>query len=57
MEQDLEMLDKPRKVVFRFDDDKVEKLKIIAAKKRMTQNDCFNDAMDDYFKKNEKLLK
>jgi hypothetical protein len=46
-----------KKVVFRFDVDDIEKLKIIAAKKRTTQNNLFKEAMQDFFKKHKDLLK
>ena len=51
------MDDESKKVVFRLSIEDIEKLKIIAAKKRTTQNDCFNEAMQKYFKENEKLWK
>ncbi len=61
MNQELQVMDEEqeqqKKVVFRFDIDDIEKLKIIAARKHTTQNDCFNEAMKDYFKKYEKLWK
>jgi hypothetical protein len=58
MVQELELVvGELKKVVFKFDTDNIEKLKIIAAKKRTTQNDCFNEAMQDFFKKYKELLK
>lgn len=57
MEQDLELLGEQKKVVFRFDIDDIEKVKIIAAKKRTTQNDLFVEGMKDLIKKYEKLWK
>ena len=57
MEQNLELLSEQKKIVFRFDIDSIEKVKIIAAKRRTTQNDLFVEAMNDLLKKYEKLWK
>ena len=57
MKQEIELLEDSKKVVFRLTPERIEKLKIIAARKRQTQNDLFNEAMDDFFKKYEKLWK
>jgi hypothetical protein len=46
-----------KKVVFRFDVDDIEKLKIIAVKKRTTQNNSFKEAIQDFFEKHKDLLK
>ena len=57
MKQELEIFDDKKKVVFRLSIEDIEKLKIIAAKKHTTQNNCFDDAMQAYLKKNERLWK
>ena len=57
MAKNLDLLGELKKVVFGFDVDDIEKVKIVAAKKRTTQNDLFVEAMKDLLKKYEKLWK
>ena len=57
MVNDLDLLGELKKIVFRFDVDDIEKVKIVAAKKRTTQNDLFVEAMKDLLKKYEKYWK
>lgn len=57
MANNLDLLGELKKVVFRFDVDDIEKIKIIAAKKRTTQNNLFVEAMKDLLKKYERLWK
>jgi hypothetical protein len=57
MGDNLDLLGELKKVVFRFDVDDIEKIKIIAARRRTTQNDLFVEAMRDLLKKYEKLWK
>ena len=57
MVNDLDLLGGLKKIVFRFDVDDIEKVKIVAAKKRTTQNDLFVEAMKDLLKKYEKYWK
>ena len=57
MADKLDLLGELKKVVFRFDVDDIEKIKIIAAKKRTTQNNLFLEAMKDLLKKYERLWK
>jgi hypothetical protein len=57
MDNKYDLLGELKKVVFRFDVDDIEKIKIVAAKKRTTQNDLFVEAMKDLMKKYEKLWK
>jgi len=57
MVNDLDLLGELKKIVFRFDVDDIEKVKIVAAKRRTTQNDLFVEAMKDLLKKYEKYWK
>ena len=57
MVNELDLLGELKKIVFRFDVDDIEKVKIVAAKKRTTQNDLFVEAMKDLLKKYEKYWK
>ena len=57
MEQELDPLGELKKVVYVLDIDDIEKVKIIAAKKRTTQNDLFKEATKDLIKKYESYWK
>jgi len=57
MVNELDLLGELKKIVFRFDVDDIEKVKIVAAKRRTTQNDLFVEAMKDLLKKYEKYWK
>ncbi len=46
-----------KQVVYRLDDQSIEKIKILAAKKRITQNDIFVEAITDLLKKYERSFK
>jgi predicted transcriptional regulator len=46
-----------KQVTYKIDDEAIEKIKILAAKKRSTLNDIFVEAINDILKKYERSFK